>query len=97
MGNGNGALAAIQPKPTALMSSEERSAQTDAMRTQLVELTRAHNRLVTLVDDQRTHVLKLADEQRGYVDAADRGLRAEQRAFVARTFRQRLRWLLTGR
>lgn len=69
---------------------------------------RAHDRdairLEKAINDERTHRLRLADEQRGYVDARDNDvLRAVEAvndratAFVSRGFWSRLNWLLTGR
>lgn len=50
---------------------------------------------------ERTHRLKLADDQRGYVDAADRQVREQLLAAIAelrgRGFWSRLNWLVTGR
>lgn len=80
------ALAAMPvPKATAAMTSQERSEQADQMRTQLVELTRAHNRLVELVEAHG----KRADAHADVLVNHD--------TFVARSFWQRLRWLVTGR
>ena len=69
------------------------------------------NKLLTRFDqlgrqlqDERTHRLKLTDEQRKYVDTQDqelwRYLEFTENArgkFQARTFWSRLNWLLTGR
>lgn len=57
-----------------------------------------------LVSEERTHRLKLADEQRAYVDTRDRRLSDvldteifDRRSFCARGFWSRFNWLLTGR
>ncbi len=76
----------------------------DVFKMYTAELTR----LEAAVNSERTHRLKLAEEQRGYVDARDRELRdrcddrwvrANMRAdaFEQRGFWSRLNWLLTGR
>lgn len=61
------------------------------------EIVKNRDAAAAAVNDERTHRLKLADEQRGYVDAEDRAtlLRAKA-AFTSMTFWQRLRWLVRG-
>ncbi len=61
-------------------------------------------RLTTDIGIERTHRLELAEQQRNYVDAADRRLDRiieaetfDRRAFVGRGFWSRLNWLFTGR
>jgi predicted nucleic acid-binding Zn-ribbon protein len=66
------------------------------------------NHVTKEVEGERTHRLKLADDQRNYVDLQDRALhqllqqtRTDLRFELAqlrdRTFWARLRWLFTGR
>ena len=56
------------------------------------------------VGEERTHRLQLANEQRTYVDHADKmnhllstGTRQEWEAFTGLRFWGRLKWLITGR
>lgn len=49
------------------------------------------------IGEERTHRLKLADEQRAYVDHADRLIAARVNGVLNRGFWGRLRWLVTGR
>lgn len=49
------------------------------------------------IGNERTHRLQLAQEQRSYVDAADRQILAAINEVCGWSLRQRLRWLLTGR
>lgn len=51
----------------------------------------------TKVGDERSARLKLAQEQRGYVDNEDRLIRERLQRFESRGFWSRLNWLLTGR
>ncbi|HMF58846.1 MAG TPA: hypothetical protein VK595_00660 [Vicinamibacterales bacterium] len=60
--------------------------------------------LRTRIGDECTHRLKLAQEQRAYVDYENQKLRQLQGAtfnslaeFCGRSFLQRLRWLVTGK
>lgn len=49
------------------------------------------------INAERTHRLKLADEQRAYVDGEDRATLLRARwAFQSMTLWQRLRWLVRG-
>ena len=49
------------------------------------------------INEERTHRLKLADQQRAYVDAGDRTVLQAFQVFKLRGFWSRLNWLLTGR
>lgn len=49
------------------------------------------------INEERTHRLKLADEQRGYVDMRDRDISRAFESLRARGFFGRMNWLLTGR
>lgn len=48
------------------------------------------------INDERTHRLKLAEEQRDYVDRENAEIRARLFLFMSMTFWQRLMWLLRG-
>lgn len=50
-----------------------------------------------LIVAERTHRLKLADEQRLYVDRVDKITYGQLERFIGRGFWARLNWLLTGR
>jgi hypothetical protein len=63
----------------------------------LERLDKNDGALAYRIDDARTHVLKLADEQRAYVDALDKRAKDRLYAFTGRTFWQRLRWLVRGK
>lgn len=71
---------------------------------QLEEFCRTEDeRTRMLINDERTHRLKLANEQRSYVDNEDRLLRQSIQQLQCRTvllsqstFWQRLRWLVRG-
>ncbi len=65
-------------------------------------------RIAKEISNERTHRLKLADEQRSYVDAADRELRRSMvasdddlggrlKGFQSMTLWCRIRWIITGR
>lgn len=93
----DGALASRPAlKPTALMTSQERSGQADLMRAQLVELTRAHNRLVQLVEAHGKRADAHANGLSGH-DSRILDVLVKHDTFIARSFWQRLRWLVTGR
>jgi len=49
------------------------------------------------IGDERTHRLKLADEQRAYVDTEDRRTRLRLEAFWGMGFLARWSWILRGR
>jgi hypothetical protein len=49
------------------------------------------------INDERTHRLKLAEEQRVYVDAQDRLFHRNLVTFVGRGFWSSLNWIVTGR
>ncbi len=65
------------------------AARLDAVEATLLAAERA-------IDRNRTHVLTLADEQRGYVDGYLRQLAQQISALRDRTLWQRLRWLVQG-
>lgn len=81
----------------------------DALFVENSALIRRSARFEAAVSDERTHRLKLADEQRAYVDARDRESREridaireriyaiEGRSVAGRGFFGRLKWLLRGR
>ena len=88
-------------RQTAEMSAHERSAQADAMRRQLVELTAAHNRLVALVEARHQSsealIAKLNDTQSGFNRSLAEHSLAVVQMFYGRTLWQRVRWVLVGR
>ncbi len=49
------------------------------------------------VGNERTHRLKMAEEQRNYVDGADRQILAAINEVCGWSWWQRVRWVLTGR
>ncbi len=54
-------------------------------------------RLETALNNERTHRLELADQQRSYVDRADMEVLDSLRRLRDRSFLSRLNWLITGR
>jgi len=95
---------AVEQKKHATAVSTLEAATTDAIEAMSERLRDESDRLFDIIGDERTHRLKMAEEQRGYVDAADRRLdrlieaeTADRRAFVGRGFWSRLNWLMTGR
>lgn len=67
---------------TLASAREERAAREQAL-----------GRVRDLINEERTHRLKLAEEQRAYVDRGDK----PNDVFRTRPFRGRLRWLIRGR
>ena len=53
--------------------------------------------IMAAIGDERTDRLKLADEQRTYVDRGDKNTDAKVDRFIARGFWSRLNWILFGR
>ena len=78
-------------------TEEAFAALTDRYNGRFLTLDKDLNAIRQAISDERTHRLKLADEQRAYVDHEDRLLRERIQAFVNRGFWSRLNWLLTGR
>ena len=87
-----------QPRTTDQLSARERSKLTDAMITQIGELTKANNKLYAqlVASDERILRLEKASEAS---DAIERIDSLERAAALANTrmFWARLRWLLIGR
>lgn len=54
------------------------------------------DRIREQVGEECTHRLKLAEEQRSYVDTQDKRLEQRLHAFVQMTFWHRLAWLVFG-
>ncbi len=69
---------------------------TDGLAARLDEVEAALERLHDAIGAERTHRLKMADEQHAYVDRADLTLEAMIGAVRDRSFWERLRWLLLG-
>ena len=88
-GNGTPSLTDRLTRQTADMKPHERSAQADAMRRQLVELTAAHNRLARLVESHGDKLASLTTQQGATFNSLVE--------FCGRSLRGRLRWIFTGR
>lgn len=93
----------LEFETTASRLVESRAVDRKALEGMREQVESAHAK----IGDERTHRLKLADEQRAYVDGADAGLRrlSVERGiqladriyvFEALTFLERLRWLFLG-
>jgi hypothetical protein len=65
-------------------------------RAALEAVAATQRRLETRIDDANTHVLRLANQQREYVDRGDKSTDAKVDAFLQRGFFARLRWLVRG-
>jgi hypothetical protein len=81
----------------AIRTAEKRLDDVETFLTALAaEIVKDREGYLRAVNEERTHRLKLADEQRAYVDREDRKQECALAAFKTMTFWQRLRWFVRG-